>query len=426
MFFAKTYAAVSGLAAVSSAHILLAFPTPYDGTQNGPLDPSGSNFPCQVAPSGATTEMALGSSQNLSFIGQAVHGGGSCQVSITYDTNPSKNSVWKVIHSIQGGCPAEGQAGNMGDLASAKDPYTYNYQIPDDIPSGKATFAWTWINRIGNREYYMNCAPIELTGKGGDQANFEALPDMVVANIPSINSCSTEGLEGDDYLYPDPGKSVENHPFNPANLVPLKGDCGKAAAGGSSGGSSDGSSGAAPSSPAAGSSPAATTPAAAAPSSSTSGNLPGGVFITAPLNGGSSAAAAAPSVSTPAAAVSTTLRHAAVSSTPVAAAPGPATTSSTGSTSGSSGSDGGSSSGSSSSGSGSGAGSQPAGSACSPEGTWNCVGGNSYQQCGSGIWSPVMPLAAGTQCTAGQGPNINIVASSGRRAARRVARQFRA
>lgn len=398
MFFQKTYAAAVGFAAVSNAHIYLASPKPFEGTISSPLDESGSNFPCQGLSPGAATSMSLGSTQKLAFIGSAVHGGGSCQVSITYDTNPTKDSVWKVLHSIEGGCPVAGQAGNMGDNAAAVIPPTYSYQIPSDIPGGNATIAWTWLNRIGNREFYMNCAAVNLEGGGGDKSSLDSLPDMVVANIPSINSCSTTGLDGKDYLYPNPGSSVEKHPFQDGDLVELNGDCGAAASGGSSSGDGSSSGGSSSGSGSSSSDAPATTSQAAA-----STGLPGGVFITAPA-GGSDSSSSAP---TPTAVVESP------SATPTSA-PAPSATS--GSDGSSGGSDGSSSSG---------AGAQAAGSACSPEGLWNCVDGSSYQQCGSGTWSPVMALATGTKCTGGQGPNINIFAANGKKA-RRVSMRFRA
>lgn len=390
MFFQKTYTAVCGFAAVSSAHIVLSSPKPFAGTISSPLDASGSNFPCQMAShSGDAATMSLGSSQELAFIGSAVHGGGSCQVSITYDTNPTKDSVWKVIHSIEGGCPAQGAAGNLGNDATQPVPFTYNYTLPSDIPSGSATIGWTWLNRIGNREFYMNCAAVSLTGSGGSQSNYDALPDMVVANIPSISSCSTEGLEGSDYLYPNPGNSVEKHPFAANDLVALNGDCGASGSSGSSG--SNGSSGSAPPASAAGSDSPSTTSSVAAGT-----GLPGAVFITRP---NSAAASQPPAVSTPSVDAPSAAAPASTPSVSVenqAAAPPAATASSAGSSSGSS------------------TGAQTAGSACSPEGLWNCVDGKSYQQCGSGVWTPVMPLAAGTTCTGGQGSNINIFAANGK------------
>lgn len=379
MFAAKIYAAVCGFAAVSTAHMVMANPKPFAGTINSPIDASGSNFPCQMPSyTGSATEMPLGSAQTLSFTGQAVHGGGSCQVSITYDTAPSKSSVWKVIHSIQGGCPAIGQAGNMGDNPGAGDPFTYNFNIPSNIPSGKATLAMSWLNRIGNREYYMNCAPVSLTGSGGSQAAYSALPDMVVANINTINTCSTAGLEGKDYLYPNPGSSVESHPFTSGNLVALNGNCGAAAAAASSSGTT-GSTGSGSSSGAGG-----------------TASAPGGVFITVATGGASTAApTAAPVVASAAPDVQVS-----VAAQPTPAASPPA-----------------SSSGSSS------AGAQTVGAACSSDGQWNCIGGTSYQRCASGLWSAVMPLAAGTKCTGGLSDNINIVSLSGK--FKRLSMRFR-
>ena len=226
MFSQKTLIAVCGLATAVSGHMLMGSPKAFSSpaAHNGPLAPDGSDFPCQMTAGGSyagtVTQMALGSKQPLTFIGQATHGGGSCQVSITYDTEPNANSVWKVVHSIEGGCPAQNTAGNMGSDASAVDPFTYTFPIPDNIPTGNATVAWTWLNKIGNREFYMNCGAIELTGTSGDQSNFDALPDMLVANIN--NGCTTE--EGFDYTYPNPGDSVEKLGSGP--FTTPQGSCG--------------------------------------------------------------------------------------------------------------------------------------------------------------------------------------------------------
>ncbi|KAI1734760.1 hypothetical protein F4680DRAFT_333886 [Xylaria scruposa] len=38
--------------------------------------------------------------------------------------------------------------------------------------------------------------------------------------------------------------------------------------------------------------------------------------------------------------------------------------------------------------------------ACAPDGVFNCVGGNQYQQCANGKWAPLIPLAA--KCSEGQ------------------------
>lgn len=208
----KRFTILAGVISLVRAHIKVYVPTPYGRTtlNNSPLLADGSDFPCKLRPGvydleGASNIYALGSKNVISFIGQAVHGGGSCQISITYDTQPTRSSVWKVIKSIEGGCPAQDQIGHMGDDANAVNPYQYYFDIPPDIPAGSGTIAFTWFNKLGIREMYMNCGPVTLTGAGGSMSNFDALPDMFRANIN--NGCSVP--DGKDVLFPDPGESLE-------------------------------------------------------------------------------------------------------------------------------------------------------------------------------------------------------------------------
>lgn len=62
------------------------------------------------------------------------------------------------------------------------------------------------------------------------------------------------------------------------------------------------------------------------------------------------------------------------------------------------------------------------GTACSTPGTWNCINGNSFQKCSSGIWSTVDSLATGTECTAGETHDIDIYATDGGHKRRAFAR----
>ncbi|KAK4155965.1 hypothetical protein C8A00DRAFT_13037 [Chaetomidium leptoderma] len=252
MFTLKTFIAAGGLAAIAQAHMLLRVPAPYPGIINSPLEADGSNYPCHLKTTGgAPTQMAKGSKQEMAFTGSAVHGGGSCQVSLTYDKAVTKSSAFKVIHSIQGGCPARNTTANLEPLVDTLEgPDRYEFTIPEDVPSGAATLAWSWVNKIGNREFYMSCAPIEITGSGGSEAALAALPDMFVANIPSVGgSCATP--DSTDIEYPNPGKSVDN--FSSGTLTPPTGECGGAAgagAGGSGGAASAAPGGAAATPPA--------------------------------------------------------------------------------------------------------------------------------------------------------------------------------
>ncbi|KAK8035397.1 endoglucanase [Apiospora rasikravindrae] len=383
MINTKTIVA-AGLVAFSNAHMLISSPQAFasPAIAQSPLTPD--NFPCQrklgeaFAAGGNMNQFELGSKQTLKWIGTAVHGGGSCQISISYDTNPTPQSVWKVIHSIEGGCPARNTVGNREPAsASAPNPDTYDYTIPDNIPTGKATISVSWLNRRGNREFYMYCGAVELTGKGGDKANYESLPDIYVANLPGINTCTTpdDAVNGEmDWKFPNPGASVENN-LGKFGTFPLASGCGKfSGAAGSGSGSAPGSgSGSGPSYP-------------SAPASKPAPSAPGGVFLTKqPDAAPTQAPTSAPVAPAP-------------SSAPAAPAPGAG----------------------SGSGSGSGPGSSGALTGKCTEGQWNCVGGSSFQQCGSGTWSPVMAMAPGTKCTAGQSTELKVAA------AKRVVRVFRA
>ncbi|RYP49863.1 hypothetical protein DL769_011027 [Monosporascus sp. CRB-8-3] len=360
MYFTKTLAA-AGFLAVANAHMLMKNPVPFpsqDTAGNGPLKEDGSDFPCkytgpQTYTNGEANVYPQGSKQKLQTIGQAVHGGGSCQISITYDTAPTKDSVWKVIHSIEGGCPARNAAGNAGDNANAVAPDEYEFIIPDNIPTGKGVIAWTWINRIGNREFYMNCGAVEITGNGGDEAAYDALPDMTVLNImgEQLSNHAT------DVKFANPGKSVENN----LGTWDITEEIGAPGADG-------------PDSP-----PAASSTAAAYPSAT----LPGGVFITVEPS------ATAPPTQAP---TSAPVVEAPTTVSPPAAAP-------TG-------------------GAGNGGAAGALTGACSTEGTFNCIGGTSFQQCASGVWSVATPMAPGTHCTPGQSTSMSVMAAGKKRSAR--------
>ncbi|KAL1837658.1 hypothetical protein VTJ49DRAFT_3534 [Mycothermus thermophilus] len=210
MLLVRAFIAAGGLATLTAAHMELFNPPPFPGGNNSPV--SAGNFPCQFGPAtydrGTTTPMKKGEPQKMSFKGGASHGGGSCQISITYDDPPTKDSVWKVIHSIQGGCPARKGDDHIGGDAGMLGSDSYDFQIPDIVPDGSATLAWSWINRLGGvPEFYMNCAPINITGGGGDASGLNSLPDMFVANLPGITDCVIPF--GSDLKYPNPGSSVE-------------------------------------------------------------------------------------------------------------------------------------------------------------------------------------------------------------------------
>ncbi|KAK4621940.1 hypothetical protein CLAFUW4_06853, partial [Fulvia fulva] len=289
-----TVAIACGLLASSvNAHMVITSPVPYgaDSLTNSPLEADGSDFPCQqragVYDMGTMNTMPIGVPQKLAFKGGATHGGGSCQISITPDEKPTKDSTWKVIHSIIGGCP-NGAAANANGSPDYTENPTFDFSIPKDVPNGRFTLAWTWFNKIGNREMYMNCAPITVTGGSSkNKRSLDSLPDMFVANIG--NGCGT--AESQDFVFPQCGLYAETV-AKTALGSSTTGTCPTGAAGSGSGSGSD--SGAAPSVTASygsgsGSGSGASAPAGYGSSSSA---------LAAPAYGGGSSAspAAAPAV----------------------------------------------------------------------------------------------------------------------------------
>ena len=88
--------------------------------------------------------------------------------------------------------------GNDGGVECIRE---FEVPLPRDLPNGNATFAWTWFNKIGNREVYMNCAPVSISGGTGDEKAFAALPPLFLANVEG--ECTT-GLGV--LNIPNPGK----------------------------------------------------------------------------------------------------------------------------------------------------------------------------------------------------------------------------
>ncbi|CAZ86463.1 unnamed protein product [Tuber melanosporum] len=232
-FSTATVAALSVfLPQIVSAHLVMLEPKQWfvpevirgsvetSDSQQHPLQADGSNFPCHgVAPEGVVATYEPGSTQKLKLQGTAVHGGGSGQMSITYDLNPTKDSKFRVMQSWQGDHPIKA-VGNLGpqdrdpqNLGAAFPLDSVNpltFKVPSNLPKGKAVVAWTWFNRLGNREMYMKCATVEITGQETSTTGFEALPEMFRAN--SGNGCTVpEGVESIAFKNPGPevvGKGV--------------------------------------------------------------------------------------------------------------------------------------------------------------------------------------------------------------------------
>jgi hypothetical protein len=194
-------AVVIGLFGTTNAHMRMDTPAPINHPNNphkttadydyvAPLSGTAP-YPCRGQlknlGSKAGTPVATwgaGSTQHVTISGGAVHNGGSCQFSLSYDSG----KTFRVIKSVIGGCP------------TAKN---YSVKIPTEAPNGnKVVFAWSWFNNTGNREMYMNCAVVKITGgKGG---NFNKRPLIHKANVAGAPSTPVG-----NFNYPNPGPDVQ-------------------------------------------------------------------------------------------------------------------------------------------------------------------------------------------------------------------------
>jgi hypothetical protein len=457
MHFTSATFLIAALAATTTAHMNMMDPPPlnYKGNPyvvSADIDYSitspntNETFPCKgalsaLAGAGGTpvATWAPGSQQTIKIEGGASHNGGSCQMSLSYDSG----KTFTVIYSKIGGCPTTP---------------SLTFTVPADAPTGdKVLLGWSWNNNEGNREFYMNCASLTIASgstkkrditKRASAVAFADRPALFTGNVDMVagQPCVKAGT---DIIYPEPGPDVDNVTTN--GLGPL--DCAdpNLLSGGSSGsGSSSGSSSSAASS--VGTLPATTATSAAAPSSATTSSVSmyvssshllstskapfaktsssvilftskpshantstiltssaasltqltvipitksnsklifssstGGVFVTTP----------ATQSATETTVVGTTLATsvasvASSSSTVVVVSQTTTASQATGTGTQSSG-------GSSMSG------------PCTDEGAWNCLStGSSFQRCASGAWSAVMPMSAGTSCSPGISDNLTM------------------
>ncbi|KAL2183982.1 hypothetical protein L209DRAFT_474475 [Thermothelomyces heterothallicus CBS 203.75] len=236
----------------ASGHMIMNSPTPYNLNiqpllQVDPLSGDSYPFPCHNQYGFTTrTLVEAGGVTLVNFTGGGQHGGGSCQFSITYDEPVNggdwdKSAKFKTIYSIIGGCPTvfTDETRNLAPVAMDKNMRQdsqhcgndsgidcirqFMVPIPKFLKNGPATFAWTWFNKLGNKEMYMNCAPINITGGTGDETEMEKLPDIFIANYPNdpeVPNCIT-GIRADKVVvnFPNPGKYglVLQDPVEPVN-----------------------------------------------------------------------------------------------------------------------------------------------------------------------------------------------------------------
>ncbi|KAJ2770420.1 hypothetical protein IWQ56_002172 [Coemansia nantahalensis] len=189
-------ALVGALAGLASAHMDMISPCPrYNpNCASPPPVPPGkaldSNIKAPISSVAAPSEVqplckhtvpwaapvanwTAGQSVTVGFhVNYAGHGGGHCQFSMSYDGG----KTFAVVHEELKHCFFTGPA-NSNDATV----FQYTFTLPKDLPSSDtAIFAWSWVNAIGNREFYMNCADVAIKGTSQSYTGKK----MVVANYP--------------------------------------------------------------------------------------------------------------------------------------------------------------------------------------------------------------------------------------------------
>jgi hypothetical protein len=360
-------------------------PVPYnfDSSDNSPLEAAGSNFPCKITGDYTVTKenyMVKGETQSMTFHGGTTHGGGSCQISLTSDRAPSNSTTWSVIMSIEGGCMDETESNsNIGTSATMVTPFSPNFTIPDSIDAGEYTIAWTWFNRIGSREMYMNCAPITITESSSSKKRSESaavekrsseFPPLFIANI---NGCLTEEMY--DIRFPNPGNTIEY--LGPSGHL-IASDTNVCYSGsvtwGTAGHSTTTASGSSQSS-------STTTTATTATTAKVTAEASVRTSLTLAVPSQNVEAGKATEI-TPT--TTTSFVSVNTSSADESSISGSASSSSSGALTGS----------------------------CSQQGYWNCISGTSFQRCAGGTWTPAQPMPDGTECIAGQSKDLAINAVS--------------
>ncbi|KAI9474940.1 hypothetical protein BX667DRAFT_478781, partial [Coemansia mojavensis] len=117
----------------------------------------------------------------------AGHGGGHCQFSVSYDSG----KTYVVVHEVLEHCFFNGPSDS-----NTMEVTSYTFDLPDDLPSSdKAIFAWSWVNSIGNREFYMDCADVTISGSSSSYTGKK----MTVANRMGYATIDAFGGMNGDY-----------------------------------------------------------------------------------------------------------------------------------------------------------------------------------------------------------------------------------
>ncbi|KAJ1896806.1 hypothetical protein LPJ81_004663, partial [Coemansia sp. IMI 209127] len=91
-----------------------------------------------------------------------IHSGGNMEFSISYDGGITFAVIYQMLrYAFLNGKPS-------GETNAAQ-VLEYTFTLPNDLPnSNSAVFAWTWLPASADREFYMNCADVAITGSSSN------------------------------------------------------------------------------------------------------------------------------------------------------------------------------------------------------------------------------------------------------------------
>jgi hypothetical protein len=176
------FASLAFLISITQAHMQMRSPAPrwskYNNwysernqinyNLNSPLNvqPDFFTFPCKGFLPSAPTTVLRDNTIKITLEGTATHEGGHCQFGITLD-----NINFLVLQTITNNC-----------LINSLE---YTMTLPNGMPQSNFTVFWSWINKIGNREYYMDCADVSLMNGNTNRIPFTIYgKSLLVVNLP--------------------------------------------------------------------------------------------------------------------------------------------------------------------------------------------------------------------------------------------------
>ncbi|KAJ1955330.1 hypothetical protein EC988_001942 [Linderina pennispora] len=92
--------------------------------------------------------------------GGATHSGGHCEFSVSYDGGQTFVVLYQRLrYCFFTSAPSQGGTDSVR---------TYTFNLPANLPGApRVTFLWSWVNAVGNREFYSNCADVAIKGAAG-------------------------------------------------------------------------------------------------------------------------------------------------------------------------------------------------------------------------------------------------------------------